>query len=89
MAGVVSVTPPHLVRSREKPIYVFPEIGDHEIAYLGRRNMLIKSTGTTAIELHQGSFEVVDLSACDYVLLDGNECCPIATLKYESDEDLV
>ena len=89
MAGVVSVTPPHLVRSREKPIYVFPEIGDHEIAYLGRRYMLIKSTGTTEIELHQGSSEVVDLTACDYVLFDGKECCPIATLKYENDEDLV
>ena len=89
MAGVVSVTPPHLVRSREKPIYVFPEIGDHEIAYLGRRYMLIKSTGTTSIELHQGSFEVVDLSACDYVLLDGVVCCPVATLKYENAEDLV
>ena len=89
MAGVVSVTPPHLVRSREKPIYVFPEIGDHEIAYLGRRYMLIKSTGTTAIELHQGSFEVIDLSACDYVLLDGVGCCPVATLKCRADGVLV
>lgn len=85
MAGVVSVTPPHLVRSREKPIYVFPEIGDHEIAYLGRRYMLIKSAGTSAIELHQGSFEVVDLDACDYILLDGAECCPIATFKCPTD----
>ena len=89
MAGVVSVTPPHLVRSREKPIYVFPEIGDHEIAYLGRRYMLIKSTGTSPIELHQGSFEVVDLSACDYVLLDGVGCCPAATLKCRADGVLV
>jgi len=89
MAGVVSVTPPHLVRSREKPIYVFPEIGDHEIAYLGRRYMLIKSTGTSAIELHQGSFEVVDLDACDYVLLDGVGCCPVATFKCRADGVLV
>jgi len=89
MGGVVSVTPPHLLRSREKPIYVFPEIGDHEIAYLSRRYMLIKSTGTTAIELHQGSFEVVDLSACDYILLDGVGCCPVATLKRRADGVLV
>ena len=89
MAGVVSVTPPHLVRSREKPIYVFPEIGDHEIAYLGKRYMLIKSTGRSAIDLHQGSFEVVDLSACDYVLLDGVGCCPVATLKCRADGVLV
>ena len=89
MAGVVSVTPPHLVRSREKPIYVFPEIGDHEIAYLARRYMLIKSAGTSAIELHQGSFEVVDLGACDYVLLDGVGCCPVATLKCRADGILV
>ena len=89
MAGVVSVTPPHLVRSREKPIYVFPEIGDHEIAYLGKRYMLIKSTGRSAIDLHQGSFEVVDLSACDYVLLDGVGCCPFATLKCRADGVLV
>ena len=85
MAGVVSATPPHLVRSREKPIYVFPDVGDHEIAYLGRRYMLIKSAGTSAIELHQGSFEVVDLDACDYILLDGVECCPIATFKCPTD----
>jgi len=89
MGGVVSVTPPDLVRSREKPIYVFPEIGDHEIAHLGRRYMLIMSTGTTAIELHQGSFEVVDLSACDYILLDGVGCCPVATLKRRADGVLV
>ena len=89
MAGVVGVTPAHLLRSRDKPNYVFPEVGDHEIAYLGRRYMLIKSTGTTAIELHQGSFQVVDSITCDYILLDGKECCPIATLKYENDEDLV
>jgi len=85
MAGVVSVTPPHLVRSREKPIYVFPEIGDHEIAYLGKRYMLIKSTGISAIELHQGSFEVVDLTTCDFILLDGVGCCPVATLKCRAD----
>lgn len=89
MAGVVSVTPPHLVRSREKPIYVFPEIGDHEIAYLGRRYMLIKSTGTSPIELHQGSFEVVDLTDCDFILLDGVGCCPVATLKCRADGVLV
>lgn len=89
MAGVVGVTPLHLVRSREKPIYLFPEIGDHEIAYLGRRYMLIKSNGTTEIQLHQGSFEVVDLSACDYVLLDGVGCCPVAALKCRADGVLV
>jgi hypothetical protein len=89
MAGVVSVTPPHLVRSREKPIYVFPDVGDHEIAYLGRRYMLIRSAGETEIQLHQGSFEVVDLEACDYILLDGAKCCPIAIFKCPTDGVLI
>jgi len=89
MAGVVGITPAHLVTKRDKPRYVFPSVGDHAIAYLGRRYMLIKSAGTSAIELHQGSFEFVDLTVCDFILIDGKASCPIATLKYENDHDLV
>lgn len=89
MAGVVGITPAHLVTKRDKPRYVFPSVGDHEIAYLGRRYMLIKSAGTSAIELQQGSLEFIDLTACDFILIDGKASCPIATLKYKNDIELV
>ena len=89
MAGVVGVTPPHLIRKRETPIYIFPKIDDHEVVYRGRRYMLIKAAGAAAIELHLASFEEIDLKACDFVLIDGEGCSPIAILKYADDKSLV
>jgi hypothetical protein len=82
MAGIVSETPISKIKIKEKIQYVFPDIGDHEIAYLGRRYMLINSKGHSPIELHQGSFDSIDLDSCDLILLDGKECCPIATLTF-------
>jgi hypothetical protein len=81
MAGVVGDTPKNKLKVKEKPIYVFPDIGDHEIEYLGRRFMVIKSIGEDPIEFYQGSFDSIDLSECDFILLDGKDCCPIATFK--------
>lgn len=60
--------------------YVFPEIGDHTIAYLGRRYMLINTDGKYPIEHYQGSDEYVDLNLADYILLDGYDCVPFTTL---------
>lgn len=80
-AGVVGDTPKNKLKVKEKPTYVFPDIGDHEIEYLGRRFMVIKSIGEDPIEFYQGSFKSIDLSECDFILLDGKECCPIATFK--------
>ena len=81
MAGVVGDTPKNKLKVKEKPTYVFPDIGDHEIEYLGRRFMVIKSIGEDPIELYQGSFDSIDLSECDFILLDGKDCCPIATFQ--------
>lgn len=77
MAGAVGTTPKNKIKIKEKNSYVFPEIGDHKIAYLGRRYMLIEATGKFPIELYQGSFDSIDLKSCDLILLDGKECCPI------------
>ena len=81
MAGVVGDTPKNKLKLKEKLTYVFPDIGDHEIEYFGRRFMVIKSIGEDPIELYQGSFNSIDLSECDFILLDGKDCCPIATFK--------
>ena len=81
MAGVVGDTPKNKLKVKEKPIYVFPDIGDHEIEYLGRRFMVIKSIGEDPIEFYQGALDFIDLSDCDFILLDGKDCCPIATFK--------
>ena len=81
MAGVVGDTPKNKLKVKDKPIYVFPDIGDHEIAYLGRRFMVIKSIGKDPIDFYQGSSDSINLAECDYVLIDGKDCCPIATFK--------
>ena len=65
---------------------MFPEIGDHKIAYLGRRYMAIEAKGKFPIELYQGSFDSIDLKSCDLILLDGKDCCPIATINYEPEK---
>ena len=88
MAGIVGVTPKNKVKIKEKIAYVFPEIGDHKIAYLGRRYAVIEAKGKFPIEIYQGSFESIDLKSCDLILLDGKEICPIATFKYEADDKL-
>jgi len=88
MAGAVGTTPKNKIKIKEKNSYVFPEIGDHKIAYLGRRYMVIESKGKTNIELYQGSFDSIDLKSCDLILLDGKDCCPIATFKFEADDKL-
>ena len=67
---------------------MFPEIGDHKITYLGRRYMVIESKGKANIELYQGSFDSIDLKSCDLILLDGKDCCPIATFNYETGNKL-
>ena len=89
MAGVVGVTPKNKIKIKEKINYVFPEIGDHKIKYLGRRYMVIEAKGKSSIELYQGSFDSIDLKSCDLILLDGKEVCPIATFNYESDDKLI
>ena len=89
MAGVVGDTPPRKLKVKEKTSFVFPAIGDHEISYLGRRFMVVNSRGNFPIELHQGSSEFIDLGSCDLILLDGKECCPIATMKYSATGELV
>lgn len=89
MAGAVGATPKNKIKIKEKINYVFPEIGDHKIAYLGRRYMVIEATGKFPIELYQGSFNSIDLKSCDLILLDGKECCPIATFQFEADDKLI
>jgi hypothetical protein len=89
MAGAVGSTPKNKIKIKEKVSYVFPEIGDHKIAYLGRRYMVIQSKGKFPIELYQGSFDSIDLKSCDLILLDGKDCCPIATFNYEADDRLI
>jgi len=89
MAGAVGSTPKSKIKIKEKVSYVFPEIGDHKIAYLGRRYMVIESKGKANIELYQGSFDSIDLKSCDLILLDGKDCCPIATFNYEPDDKLI
>ena len=83
MAGVVGATPKNKIKIKEKAIYVFPESGDHETIYLGRRYKLISAKGECTIETHQGSDESIDLKSCDLIMLDGKECCPIAIFKYD------
>ena len=89
MAGAVGSTPKNKIKIKEKVSYVFPEIGDHKIAYLGRRYMVIESKGKFSIELYQGSFDSIDLKSCDLILLDGKDCCPIATFNYEPEDRLI
>jgi len=86
MAGIVSETPISKIKIKEKIQYVFPDIGDHEIVYLGKRYMLINSKGHSPIELYQGSFDSIDLDSCNLILLDGKECCPIAIFQQISEK---
>jgi len=88
MAGAVGSTPKNKIKIKEKVSYVFPEIGDHKIAYLDRRYMVIESKGKFSIELYKGSFDSIDLKSCDLILLDGKDCCPIATFNYEPENKL-
>lgn len=78
MTKAIGITPPEKLITKRVFKYVFPEIGDHEIKYLGRRYMLISSMGNTPIRPYQGSFEEIDLESCNFILLDGKLCCPIA-----------
>ena len=64
--------------------YVFPEIGDHTVEWVGRRYMLLKADGNYKIEIYQAASEYVDTESADYVLLDGLECMPFATLVCEN-----
>jgi hypothetical protein len=86
MAGAVAVTPKNKIKIKEKISYVFPEIGDHKIAYLGRRYMVIEAKGESPIKLYEGSFNSIDVKSCDLILLDGKEGCPIATFNYEPED---
>ena len=88
MAGVVGATPKNKIKIKEKINYIFPDVGDHKIAYLGRRYMVIEAKGKAAIKLYQGSFDSIDLKSCDLILLDGKGCCPIATFNYEAGNKL-
>ena len=72
--------------SRPSPIsvnYVFPETGDHTVEWIGRRYMLLKADGTYKIEIYQAASEYVNTDSVDYVMLDGLECMPFATLTCE------
>jgi len=89
MAGAVGSTPKNKIKIKEKVSYEFPEIGVHKIAYLGRRYMVIESKGKFSIELYQRSFDSIDLNSCDLILLDGKNCCHIATFNYEPDDKLI
>lgn len=76
----IGETPPDKLIKKRTFKYIFPDIGDHDIEYFGRRYMLINSKGKKPISMYQGSFEEIDLKTCDYILLDGKSCCPIAKL---------
>jgi hypothetical protein len=89
MAGAVGSTPKNKIKIKEKVSYEFPDIGVHKIAYLGRRYMVIESKGKFSIELYQRSFDSIDLNSCDLILLDGKNCCHIATFNYEPDDKLI
>jgi hypothetical protein len=89
MAGAVGETPKNKLKIKERPVFVFPEIGDHEVVYLGRRYMVIQAKGEFPINLYQNSDEVIDLDYCDMIMLDGKECGPIATFKHESGNKLI
>ena len=88
MAGTVGTTPVEKIKTKENLVYTFPDMGDHEITYKGRRFIVIKTKGTTPIYLYPGSLQAVDLSAWDLILLDGSLAAPIATLKYDSGNKL-
>jgi len=64
--------------------YVFPEVGDHTIEWIGKRYMLIKTDGVYKIEFYQAAGEFIDNNAVDYILLDGDECMPFAVLNNEN-----
>lgn len=85
MAGVVGVTPVSKLRIKNEISYVFPDIGDHEIVYLGRRYMLIKASGKFLMPRYESADMYIDPDSCDFILLDGKNCCPIATLELETD----
>jgi len=51
--------------------------------------MVIESKGKCPIELYQGSFDSIDLKSCDLILLDGKDCCPIATFNYAPEDKLI
>lgn len=89
MAGVVGITPSSQLRVKKEIRYVFPEFGDHKMTYLGRRYMLIQTSGKFSVPFYQGAIESIDPGSCDFILLDGKECCPIATLQRESDGTLI
>jgi hypothetical protein len=50
--------------------------------------MVIESKGKFSIELYKGSFDSIDLKSCDLILLDGKDCCPIATFNYEPEKKI-
>ena len=41
------------------------------------------------IETYQGSNTFIDLESCDLILLDGKDCWPIATLKFQTENNLI
>ena len=45
--------------------------------------MLLKADGNYKIEIYQEAFEHVNTDSVDYVMLDGLECIPFATLICE------
>ena len=51
--------------------------------------MVIRSKGKFPIEIYQGSNQLIDLKTCDLILLDGKDCCPIATLSYQNEKSLI
>jgi hypothetical protein len=84
MAGVMGDAPAEKLQPQKKTPPVFPLIGDHEIAYLGRRYMLIKTDGKFIMPLYEGADSFIDPDSCDFILLDGMACCPIATLQIDA-----
>jgi hypothetical protein len=89
MAGFVGKTPRNKIKVKAKITYVFPETGDHETIYLGRRYKVISAKGEFPIVTYQGSDETIALESCDLIMLDGKECCPIATFKYDPASKLI
>jgi hypothetical protein len=89
MAGIVGETPTNKIKVKKKITYIFPEIGDHEITYYGRRYIVIKAIGEYPVKISDNPEKLIDLESCDFILLDGKECRPIATFRQNSENKLI
>jgi hypothetical protein len=69
--------------------YVFPDIGDRTIAYLGRRFMATELTAQAPWDRTDDCSSEVTSKQFDYLLLDGIDCAEFAGLKKLDDGSLL